>query len=62
VPKKLVGVEILDVDIDQLVAVAIDGVVAHLLEDVLVDLKKGDGVAHVDGVPHRQVLAEVVPR
>jgi hypothetical protein len=61
VPEELVGAEVLDVDIDQLAAAAIDGVATHLLENVR-ELPEGDGVAHVDGTPHRRVLAEVVPR
>jgi len=62
VPEELVGAEVLNVDIDQLAAAAIDGVAAHLLEDVREHPVRGFGVAHVDGAPHRLVLAEVVPR
>jgi hypothetical protein len=56
VPEELVGAEVLDVDIDQLAAAAIDGVAAHLL-DVVWAVLEGDRVAHVDGAPHRRVLA-----
>lgn len=63
-PEGLVGAKVLDVDIDQLAAAAIDGVAAHLLEVVreIQKLQEGLGDAHVDGAPHRPVLAEVVPR
>jgi hypothetical protein len=61
VPEELVGAKELEVDIDQLAAAAIDGVAAHLLE-VVRALPEGEGLAHVDGAPHRRVLAEVVPR
>jgi hypothetical protein len=61
VPEELVGAEVLDVDIDQLAAAATDGVAAHLLE-VIREPQEGEGLAHVDGAPHRRVLAEVVPR
>jgi len=63
VPEELVGAEVLDVDIDQLAAAAIDGVAAHLLEVVREPQEaQCDRVSHVDGAPHRRVLAEVVPR
>jgi len=65
VPEELVGAEVLDVDIDQLAAAAIDRVAAHPLEVVrelpALEIPEGEGLAHVDGAPHRRVLAEVVP-
>ena len=60
VPEELVGAEVLEVDIDQLAAAAIDGVAAHPLEIVVIPVVVG--VAHVDGAPHRRVLAEVAPQ
>ena len=59
-PEEIVGAEVLEVDIDQLAAAAIDGVAAHPLEFVVLPLVVG--VAHVDGAPHRRVLAEFAPR
>jgi hypothetical protein len=63
--EELVGAEVLDVDIDQLAAAAIDRVAAHPLEVVrelpALEIPEGEGLAHVDGAPHRRVLAEVVP-
>jgi hypothetical protein len=60
VPEELVAAKVLDIDIDQLAAAAIDGVPAHPLDFVVLPLVVG--VAHVDGAPQRRVLAEFAPR
>jgi hypothetical protein len=60
VPEELVGTKVLDVDIDQLAAAAIDGVAAHHL-DVVGDIPVA-AVAHVDSAPHRRIFEEVAPR
>jgi hypothetical protein len=57
--EELVGAEVLDVDINQLAAAAIDGIAAHPLEFVVFPIVVG--VTNVDGTLHRRVLAESVP-
>lgn len=65
VGEELVVAKVLDVDISQLVAIAIDGMNAHVLEVVGQVKEVTDtiaAIAHINGVPHGRVFAEIVPR
>lgn len=58
--EQFIGAEILDVNIGQLAAAAVDGVTAHRLQ-VVRHVEEIAKVAHVDGAPHHRVLADVAP-
>lgn len=60
--EEFVATEVLEVDVDAAAVAAVDGVAAHDLEVVGVHIREVlRRVAHVDGLPHRGVLADGAP-
>ena len=61
VDEEFVGAKVLDVDISQLAATAIDGVNAHFLE-VVGHVVEVTEIMHIDRTPHGRVFADIAPQ